>query len=272
MHSSRTEYNAFGSCRDSSSGYGCGDRVGVGGRSCFLDQFPRHGIPHSVECVHRKSSQSAARPARRWRVGARRWRTPHLRHNRDYGTTATAGNIGFGGPISGNITCNTRTIEDFAGVQVGTDVARLNVNGWNLHGGLTIGYLGSNTKDATPDLNPPTSFATVSKSHLSASTVYELDFHGRRRHHQPALCRFAWRRQNRLQLSGRKMGVRHRGRCGRNQCPRRAAIPDRFLLQLRNQHLLACNSDCLGGSTGDLSGRGSTSPPASRSVSRPACR
>jgi hypothetical protein len=32
------------------------------------------------------------------------------------------------------------------------------VNGWNLHGGLTIGYLGSNTKDATPDLNPPTSF------------------------------------------------------------------------------------------------------------------
>jgi opacity protein-like surface antigen len=75
-----------------------------------------------------------------------------------YGTTATAGNISFGGPISGNITCNTRTIDDFAGVQVGTDVARLNVNGWNLHGGLTIGYLGSNTKDATPDLNPPTSF------------------------------------------------------------------------------------------------------------------
>jgi hypothetical protein len=38
------------------------------------------------------------------------------------------------------------------------------------------------------------------------------------------------------------------------------------------QHLLACNSDCPGGSTEDLSGRGSTSPPASRSVSRPACR
>jgi opacity protein-like surface antigen len=75
-----------------------------------------------------------------------------------YDTTATAGNISFGGPVSGNITCNTRTIEDFAGVQLGTDVATLNVNGWNLHGGLTVGYLGSNTKDATPDLNPPTSF------------------------------------------------------------------------------------------------------------------
>ena len=67
-----------------------------------------------------------------------------------YGTIATAGNISFGGPVSGNITCNTRTIEDFAGVQLGTDVATLNVNGWNLHGGLTVGYLGSNTKDATP--------------------------------------------------------------------------------------------------------------------------
>ena len=75
-----------------------------------------------------------------------------------YGTTATAGNISFGGPVSGNIICNTRTIEDFGGVQLGTDIARLNVNGWNLHGGLTIGYLGSNVKDGTPDLNPPTNF------------------------------------------------------------------------------------------------------------------
>jgi opacity protein-like surface antigen len=75
-----------------------------------------------------------------------------------YGTTATAGNISFGGPVSGNIICDTRTLEDFSGVQLGTDIARLNVNGWNLHGGLTIGYLGSNVKDGTPDLNPPTSF------------------------------------------------------------------------------------------------------------------
>jgi opacity protein-like surface antigen len=73
-------------------------------------------------------------------------------------TTATAGNISFGGPVSGSITCNTRTLEDFAGVQVGTDIARLNVNGWNLHAGSMIGYLGSNAHDATPDLNPPASF------------------------------------------------------------------------------------------------------------------
>src|ERR1700730_11250037 len=73
-------------------------------------------------------------------------------------TTATAGNISFGTPQQGSITCNTRTMEDFAGVQVGTDFARLNVNGWNLHAGSTIGYLGAKTHDATPGLDPPASF------------------------------------------------------------------------------------------------------------------
>src|SRR3984893_18672342 len=74
------------------------------------------------------------------------------------GTTATAGNISFGTPQQGRITCNTRTLEDFSGVQVGTDFARLNVNGWNLHAGSTVGYLGSKTHDATPGLDPPASF------------------------------------------------------------------------------------------------------------------
>jgi opacity protein-like surface antigen len=74
------------------------------------------------------------------------------------GTTATAGNISFGTPQPGSITCNTRTVEDFAGVQIGTDFARLNVNGWNLHAGSTVGYLGSRTQDATAGLNPPASF------------------------------------------------------------------------------------------------------------------
>jgi opacity protein-like surface antigen len=78
----------------------------------------------------------------------------HLSSN----TTATAGNINFGGPQQGSITCNTRTLEDFAGVQVGTDVARLNVSGWNLHAGTTMGYLGSKTHDGTPGLDPPASF------------------------------------------------------------------------------------------------------------------
>ena len=74
-------------------------------------------------------------------------------------TTATAGNVNFGGPAPGSITCHSRTQEDFAGTQIGADFARLNVNGWNLHAGSTIGYLGAKTQDATPaGLNPPPSF------------------------------------------------------------------------------------------------------------------
>ncbi len=70
-------------------------------------------------------------------------------------TTSTTGSVNFGTTLNGNITCNARTVEDFAGVQIGTDVARLNVNGWNLHIGSTVGYLGANTRDATPaGLNP----------------------------------------------------------------------------------------------------------------------
>jgi hypothetical protein len=78
----------------------------------------------------------------------------HLSSN----TTATAGNINFGGPQQGAITCKTRTLEDFAGVQLGTDIAYRNVNGWNWHAGTAIGYLGSKTRDGTPGLDPPASF------------------------------------------------------------------------------------------------------------------
>jgi opacity protein-like surface antigen len=74
-------------------------------------------------------------------------------------TTATAGNVSFGAPLAGSITCNTRTTEDFAGAQVGADVAKLNVNEWNLHVGTTIGYFGSKTLEAiSVDTGPNASF------------------------------------------------------------------------------------------------------------------
>jgi opacity protein-like surface antigen len=77
-----------------------------------------------------------------------------------FDTTATAGNISFGSPVAGNVVCNTRTLADFAGLQIGADIARLNVGGWNLHTGSTIGYLGLKSKDGTPSgLNPPASFS-----------------------------------------------------------------------------------------------------------------
>src|SRR5215475_5395367 len=66
-----------------------------------------------------------------------------------FGTTATAGNISFGGSVPGNVVCNTRTLADFTGIQLGTDIARLNVSGWNVHVGSTVGDLASKTRDAT---------------------------------------------------------------------------------------------------------------------------
>jgi len=42
-----------------------------------------------------------------------------------------------------SVTCSQTVHEDFAGVQLGADIARLNVNGWNLHFGTTAGYLES---------------------------------------------------------------------------------------------------------------------------------
>ena len=76
----------------------------------------------------------------------------------DSAATTSATNIYLNKPLPGSITCDTRTREDFAGIQTGADVARLNVNGWSLHAGLTTGYLGSDTHDVTQGLNPPPSF------------------------------------------------------------------------------------------------------------------
>jgi hypothetical protein len=57
-----------------------------------------------------------------------------------------------------------------SGTQIGADFAGLNVDGWNLRAGSTIGYLGAKTQEATPPgLNPPPSFATAFESLLSTS-------------------------------------------------------------------------------------------------------
>jgi opacity protein-like surface antigen len=65
----------------------------------------------------------------------------------DFKSTSTS-TFTFGGqPLSGNISCNTKTQLNFSGVQIGTDIAQLNVDGWNLHGGSTLGYLGANADD-----------------------------------------------------------------------------------------------------------------------------
>jgi opacity protein-like surface antigen len=42
-----------------------------------------------------------------------------------------------------NLSCSQKVHENFAGVQLGADIARLNSNGWNVHVGTTVGYVES---------------------------------------------------------------------------------------------------------------------------------
>jgi opacity protein-like surface antigen len=64
----------------------------------------------------------------------------------------------------GVVPCTQKVHENFAGVQLGTDISRLNINGWNIHWGTTAGYLGAsahlvNGAFGFPDIgvagNPP---------------------------------------------------------------------------------------------------------------------
>ena len=45
------------------------------------------------------------------------------------------------------VNCNNRLHLSFGGAQIGTDISRLNWNGWNVHWGATAGYVGARTND-----------------------------------------------------------------------------------------------------------------------------
>ena len=67
------------------------------------------------------------------------------------GSTST--NFTFGAApgvgIPGSVNCNVSTKLEFAGTQVGTDMARLNWGGWNVHVGSMAGYLSATARDTT---------------------------------------------------------------------------------------------------------------------------
>jgi outer membrane autotransporter protein len=70
-------------------------------------------------------------------------------------TTTSSYNVA-GIAVPGNIICNTETNLRFAGTQIGTDMARLNWNGWNIHIGSMVGYVSAKGRDtsAVGALNP----------------------------------------------------------------------------------------------------------------------
>jgi opacity protein-like surface antigen len=44
---------------------------------------------------------------------------------------------------NGSTVCNTKFQQSFAGVQIGQDIGKLNINGWNVHLGTTAGVIGT---------------------------------------------------------------------------------------------------------------------------------
>lgn len=48
------------------------------------------------------------------------------------------------------LNCNSTARVEFVGYQVGRDIAKLNIDGWNLHAGATVGYMESRAKDVSP--------------------------------------------------------------------------------------------------------------------------
>jgi opacity protein-like surface antigen len=73
-------------------------------------------------------------------------------------TSAAAGAGPFALPAvnsAGNVNCFSRERDSFAGVQVGTDVARLNLDGWNFNMGVTAGYLESHNRERNITIGLP---------------------------------------------------------------------------------------------------------------------
>jgi len=83
-----------------------------------------------------------------WQLGGGVW-ARGIGGQTDFKSTSTSTYTFGGAPLSGNITCNTTTKLNFSGVQIGTDIATLNIDGWNVHGGSTLGYMGAYAFDSS---------------------------------------------------------------------------------------------------------------------------
>jgi outer membrane autotransporter protein len=65
-------------------------------------------------------------------------------------STSTTSNVALSGiALPGSATCDSETNLTFAGTQVGADISTLNYNGWNLHFGSTMGYIGAKARDTS---------------------------------------------------------------------------------------------------------------------------
>ena len=75
--------------------------------------------------------------------------------------------------VTGSEPCSTVVRASFDGIQLGSDIARLNINGWNLHVGATAGslYLNNSIVDGAPLAASFTGNTTVQVPFDSSSQV-----------------------------------------------------------------------------------------------------
>jgi outer membrane autotransporter protein len=93
-------------------------------------------------------------------------------------STSSAATASFPAGAAGAVACSQRVNESFGGVQFGSDLARLNINGWNIHLGTTAGILearGSLVQGAVSFVDPATGL-TVGGGPFTSTT--EIPFFG----------------------------------------------------------------------------------------------
>lgn len=78
--------------------------------------------------------------------------------------------------------CNVRSFSDYAGFQMGADISRLNINGYNIHTGVTVGYSESSTRSAGgfgADLQTPFIglYGAVTKDSFFADAQVRWDYY-----------------------------------------------------------------------------------------------
>lgn len=79
-------------------------------------------------------------------------------------SAGTTGTFSFGSPASsGTLNCGTKSRTDFAGFQVGQDIARLNIgnSGWSAHLGVTGGYAETEGKTGVAESRFEVPFAGI---------------------------------------------------------------------------------------------------------------
>ncbi|MBV9565942.1 MAG: autotransporter domain-containing protein [Bradyrhizobium sp.] len=105
-------------------------------------------------------------------------------------TSASTSTVGGGLVNSSSTTCNNSTHDSFAGVQVGSDISRLNWNGWNVHLGTTAGYLGSKESDNngfSNDIQVPFlgTYLVATKGRFFADVMFREEFYNIRLNNTP---------------------------------------------------------------------------------------